>query len=300
MPAGSSGSKTPSDPPTTVVDRARRSRASARASDRSRRARRTPRRARSAGSTTIWRTRAPPWWARWRCSSSTHGSGENTSATVGSTTVTAPSGRGRRTSRRDRGLGRGAGCGTGARRAGERDVPVGDRGRDELRLCGRVTADRDRERARRLADPAATARVDGEHLRVGHDDRDLVRSRRRARRPGPRRRGGRRPPVPGRSGCSSPAGRDGRLGVAAFAGSPARPRRSWTPPMRPADRGRVVGARPTVARTRRPHRHRLRPEVRRSDRLAGADLVGGDEDPGIALVLTQRREREHDARPPRR
>ena len=37
------------------------------------------------GSITIWRTRAPPWSARWRCSSSTHISGEKTSAIDGST-----------------------------------------------------------------------------------------------------------------------------------------------------------------------------------------------------------------------
>ena len=187
--------------------------------------------------------------------------------------------------------------GAGTRREGDREVPVGDRGREELRLRGR-DRHRDRERARRLADPAATARVDGEHLRVGHDDRDLV---------GPREE--HVDPVPGAEAAADRPRRVDRdahrpqavTGCSRSQRSPDHQLTRGDGRRRhlPAHRGRVVGAH-RGGEEGGPHRHRLRPEVRRPHHLAGADLVGGDEDPGIALVLTQRGEREHDARPPRR
>ena len=58
-----------------------------------------------------------------------------------------------------------------AGREGKRHLPVGDRRRDQLRLPCRH-GDRHRERARALADAAATPCVDGYHLGVGDDDRD--------------------------------------------------------------------------------------------------------------------------------
>ena len=89
----------------------------------------------SAGSSTIWRTRAPPWSARWRCNCSTQGSGEKTSATVGSFAIAPPTaGRRQRCADPVERLRRGALRRARAGGEGERDVAVGDGCRKQLRL----------------------------------------------------------------------------------------------------------------------------------------------------------------------
>ena len=171
MPAGSSGSKTPSDPPTTAVDRvdeAERERRPAVAHDERvvllvERDRRFDHDLAHACAAVVGEVAVQLLDPRFGREHQRDGRFHDGHRAVGSRASDVPT--------RSSDCGAVPADGTGTRRAGERDVAVGDRGRDELRLRGR-DRDRDRERARRLADPAATARVDGEHLRVGHDDRD--------------------------------------------------------------------------------------------------------------------------------
>ena len=120
-------------------------------------------------------------------------SGENTSATVGSTTVIAPWVAG--VGRRRRGRATAARCPSHGRAPVVRAIETSPSAIAAATSCD-CAAETASVTVNGLADspmPPRPARVDGEHLGVGHDDRHRLVHRRTARRPGRRR--ARRPPT---------------------------------------------------------------------------------------------------------